>query len=131
MAAVKGIIEKKNTFLAIKMDLEETTYTLPGGRIDYGESHEEALKREIREETTLDATIGSTVGTYHFFIGPQDSGDQLSVTVFDIQQWEGEAQLVELPDDEAIEELIWVEKDSISDYNFTDGLDLVLRQHFS
>ena len=44
------------------------TYTLPGGSVAYGESLEQALKREVREETHLDVLASCPVSFFfsHF-----------------------------------------------------------------
>lgn len=39
-------------------------YALPGGFVDIGETVENALKREMKEETSLDVNIESLMGVY-------------------------------------------------------------------
>lgn len=54
---VAAVIVHNNKLLAQK-NVKTNEYYLPGGRINYGESSEEAIKREIREE------LGVTVIDY-------------------------------------------------------------------
>jgi 8-oxo-dGTP diphosphatase len=40
-------------------------WALPGGRVDPGETVEQTIVREVKEETGLDVTVVSKVGEYH------------------------------------------------------------------
>lgn len=58
--AIKALIVNNNKYLILTKTKEEAIYDkspelfdLPGGRIEYGESLEDALKREIFEETGI------------------------------------------------------------------------------
>ncbi len=37
-------------------------WSVPGGRVEPGESDEQAVRREVREETGLDVSVGAPVG---------------------------------------------------------------------
>jgi 8-oxo-dGTP diphosphatase len=39
------------------------TWSIPGGRVEVGESDEEAIRREMLEETALPVDVGPLVGT--------------------------------------------------------------------
>ena len=49
--------------LAPKVSTDEL-WTLPGGGIDHGEHPRDALVREVKEETGLDALVGDTAHVY-------------------------------------------------------------------
>jgi len=50
---VDAIIEVEGSILLVKRSNPPFGYALPGGFVDYGESLEEAVKREVEEETGL------------------------------------------------------------------------------
>ncbi len=71
-AAVAAIIEIDNKVLLLRRahDPQKGLLDLPGGFVDYRESLEEALAREVMEETSLAITdiryFGSFANVYHY-----------------------------------------------------------------
>lgn len=63
---VDGIIEKDKEVLLIRRrdPPYQGEYALPGGFVDYGESVEDAVMREVKEETGLKTEINKLIGVY-------------------------------------------------------------------
>lgn len=63
--AAHALIEKDGTFLLTRRcttnDYMPLLWDLPGGKVEAGESPEEALEREVMEETSLKVDVGSIV----------------------------------------------------------------------
>ena len=65
--AVKAILMRGNKFLILKYKVSNF-WTLPGGRLEAGEKPEEALVREVFEETGLEVTVGDVTGSWYFSV---------------------------------------------------------------
>ena len=63
---VDGFLLDGNDLLLIKRkhDPFQGSWALPGGFVDYGETTEHAIVREMKEETGLEVTINGLVGVY-------------------------------------------------------------------
>ena len=60
---MRGVIKNDDDKILVlkrhpKSRTDPGTWELPGGKVDPGESFDDALLREIREETSLDAEVG-------------------------------------------------------------------------
>ena len=71
---VHGVIANRRRLLVLKRS-ELTNYRpgawdLPGGHLALGESAEEGLRREIKEETSLDVTVERLLGLHNMIHEP-------------------------------------------------------------
>jgi O-acetyl-ADP-ribose deacetylase (regulator of RNase III)/ADP-ribose pyrophosphatase YjhB (NUDIX family) len=65
---VDAIIELSEGIVIIQRSNPPFGWALPGGFVDYGESLEDAVKREVKEETDLDLT---EIRQFHTYSDPQ------------------------------------------------------------
>jgi mutator protein MutT len=81
--AVEGVIIRDRKILITRRSFERPhapgEWEILTGRVDQGESFEEALKREIMEEVGLEVEILQPFNTFHFFRG-QEKAEHLGVS---------------------------------------------------
>ena len=65
---VKGIVRKNDRILVLVK--QNCKLDLPGGRVEYGETVQSALQREIKEETGLKVEIHDPVEEWSFYKTP-------------------------------------------------------------
>ena len=109
-------IEKDNAYLMMhrvkkKNDINKDKYIGVGGHIEHGESPEDCILREIKEETGLDAINIRLRGLLSFVI---DDYDEYSF-LYTCDDYSGEIKDC----DEG--ELVWVDKDKINDLPLWEG----------
>ncbi len=66
LLAVDGLVLQDGRLVAVrrKYDPHQGQFCLPGGMVEYGETVEEAVVREVREETGLVTEVEELVGVY-------------------------------------------------------------------
>ena len=76
VVAVGAIVIDKGSILLVKRNREPARgqWSLPGGRVELGETLREALAREVREETGVDVDVDGLIGTAERVVR-DDDGD--------------------------------------------------------
>ena len=89
-------------------------WSVPGGRIEPGETDEQAVIREVREETGLSVVVGRLVGSVR---RPAPGG-----AVFDISDYAATAAEGTLTAGDDADEARWVDRAEMATLPLTDGL---------
>lgn len=69
--SIKGVLFIKGEVLLLRNERDE--WELPGGRMDPGETHEETLVREFREELSIEVELRDRLDRYEFEVIPGSS----------------------------------------------------------
>src|ERR1700735_2139090 len=91
-------------------------YSLPGGRVEFGESLHAALTREVDEETALKIEIVGLAGWREVLPGTGGGGHYLIMS-FTARWSSGEPVL-----NAELDDFRWLAPDGLSDLKLTDGL---------
>ena len=119
---VAAVMEKEGLVLIgqrRRNDRHPLKWEFPGGKVEDGETPREGLKRELREELGVDATIGPELSRYEF----QYAGRAPLVLIFHlVTEWRGETR------NGAFEQILWETPARLPEYDFLDGdVDFVRR----
>jgi 8-oxo-dGTP diphosphatase len=95
-------------------------YSLPGGRVEFGETLHAALHREVDEETALKIEIAGLAGWREVVPGTSGGGHYVIMS-FAARWSSGEPVLNDEHDD-----FRWLAPESLGDLNVTDGLPEII-----
>ncbi len=117
-----GVIHRDGQILVgqrRKADRHPFKWEFPGGKVELGESPQEALVRELREELEIDATVGSELARYqHEYPG----GSRVHLLFFAVKDFQGQ------PFAKVFEQISWIDIGSLSELDFLEGdLDFIQR----
>lgn len=114
---VAAVIRDKNRIFATQRGYGEfkDQWEFPGGKIEEGESEEEALKREIMEELNTSIIVEKKIDTIEY----DYPSFHLTMSIFWCSFEEGELTLVEH------EAALWLEKESLDSVSWLPA-DLII-----
>jgi 8-oxo-dGTP diphosphatase len=117
-----GIIHRQGKVLVGQRrrgDRHPLKWEFPGGKVEFGESPQQALVRELREELQIEANIGSELARYEH---DYPSGSRIHLLFFAVRDFLGE------PRARVFEQISWIDLSALPTLDFLDGdLDFVKR----
>ena len=84
-------------------------WEFPGGKIEPGETAEEALARELNEELGIEATIGDKLTTVHH---NYRNGASIEIQFFKVIEFRGEIE------NRIFQQMLWSGFNKLPDYDF-------------
>jgi 8-oxo-dGTP diphosphatase len=117
-----GIIHRDGQILVgqrRRADRHPLKWEFPGGKVEAGETPQQALVRELREELRIEATVGTELARYEH---EYPSGSRVHLLFFAIPAFTGEVK------GQVFEQIQWVDVHRLPSLDFLDGdFDFVRR----
>ena len=116
--AVSAVIFREGKVLLVRRARSPAKgfYSLPGGRVEFGESLATALHREVREETGLKIEIVALAGWREVLPGPGGGGHYLIMSF--AARWIGHEPVLNAE----LDDFKWLVPEDIGDLKLTGGL---------
>jgi 8-oxo-dGTP diphosphatase len=113
---VAAVIEREGRILIGQRKRSAAAHPLkwefPGGKVDSGETPEQALLRELQEELAIRATIGSEITRYEF---QYPEKPPILLIFCRVEEFDGE------PVNQAFETIAWERAENLARYDFLEG----------
>ena len=121
LCAVGAIVLEKGELLLVKRDREPALgqWSLPGGRVEWGESLAEACVREVREECGIDVEVEGLAGVIERILPDDDGSITHHYVIHDF--WAKPKGHDLTPGDDA-GDARWVRVEDLGEYALTAGL---------
>ncbi len=117
-----GIIHRDGKVLVgqrRRLDRHSLKWEFPGGKVEQGETPQQALVRELEEELLIEATVGAELARYEH---EYPSGSRVHLLFFSVPAYSG------VPEGQVFEQIQWVDLSALPGLDFLDGdFDFVRR----
>ena len=117
-----GIIHRQGQILVgqrRRNDRHALKWEFPGGKVEFGESPQQALIRELQEELEINAQVGTELARYE---QEYPSGSRVHLLFFVVSSFTGQ------PTGRVFEQICWMDVVDLPTLDFLDGdLDFVKR----
>lgn len=130
VAAVGGVVIQDGRVLLVRRGQEPAKgqWSLPGGRVELGETLASAVRREMREETGLDVRVGDLIEALERIF--PDGGGRTTYH-YVILDYLCEASPGEARAGSDVTDLAWVGENQLAPYNLTEAATRVVRKGFA
>jgi 8-oxo-dGTP diphosphatase len=121
ICAVGAIVLEKGEVLLVRRNRAPALgqWSLPGGRVEWGETLREAIAREVREETGIDIEVEGLAGIAERILPDDEGKTEYHYVILDF--WARPKSRDLTPGDDA-SEARWVPVGELNDYELTAGL---------
>jgi len=115
VVGVGAVVVRDGKALIVKRAHEprKGEWSLPGGLLELGESLQDAVRREIKEETSLDIEVGPLIETFDRVHRDDHGKIRYHFVIVDYVCWPNGGEAVPGSDAEGV---AWVSADEIDDY---------------
>jgi len=112
---VAAVIRKDARILICRRradQLHALKWEFPGGKLERGESPQEGLARELKEELGIDAHVGQEIERYEYCY---PNGRPFLLIFFDVRAFDGEVKNC------VFEEIRWIDAGALPEFDFLEG----------